>query len=263
MKFIPLLLLAIIFTSAVPSEHVFARFMPQEMGAKLEKDTSKQKEKTVFIIKRIDKDGNEREIVHEFRGLDYFPDSLHEKLKNRLALDKMPKGFLSDSLFDQLRERLETLHQSLPGLDSILKNRIEERIIMKLPELDFESLHERLNELKDHLSIRGNTKNIEIIELEKKEQKSFNTGANNLKLDQFAYYPNPNRGDLSIEFTTKQQKPVSIKVYDLIGRVWYNETVNNFQGNYNKHLPIHLSKGVYILRIEQEGKTVSKKIIVE
>jgi hypothetical protein len=90
-------------------------------------------------------------------------------------------------------------------------------------------------------------------------QKKYNV----LEINNFTFYPSPGNGSLTLEFSLKDKKPVNIKIYNLIGRACYDEIVSPFEGYFRKSLPVNLVRGIYILRIEQEKKIASRKIMVE
>jgi hypothetical protein len=75
-------------------------------------------------------------------------------------------------------------------------------------------------------------------------------------------YAQPGKGVLDVEFTTSNKKPVVVSVYDMVGRTWFLETVSNFQGVYERSLPVVFSPGVYVLHIRQQERVVRKKIWV-
>jgi hypothetical protein len=73
----------------------------------------------------------------------------------------------------------------------------------------------------------------------------------------------PGSGILDLEFTTSNKKTVVVSVYDMVGRTWFLETVSNFQGVYERSLPVVFTPGVYVLHIRQQERVVRKKIWVE
>ena len=78
-------------------------------------------------------------------------------------------------------------------------------------------------------------------------------------------YPNPTSGNLTIEFTTSSAQAVSVSVINLIGE----QVATLFEGTVvvGQHREIadlsDLSAGIYMLRIDMNGKTVTRKLIVE
>jgi hypothetical protein len=95
----------------------------------------------------------------------------------------------------------------------------------------------------DNLSIQGPTTGI--------EQKAS---------DNFNVYPNPVSKNLTLEMFNASGGVTKIQVYNLLGQMIHDEEVNS-DGNILHH-NIDLSTqpaGVYILKAENEGKTLSRK----
>lgn len=86
----------------------------------------------------------------------------------------------------------------------------------------------------------------------------------NLKSSSISYDPNPGAGKFTLKFALDQKAPVTVKVLDILGNEVYNEMVMDFQGNYDNQIDLKgKSKGIYILQIGQNKKTLSKKIVIE
>lgn len=63
----------------------------------------------------------------------------------------------------------------------------------------------------------------------------------------FKIYPNPARDFLNVEFFSKHEKPVSLTVIDINGRIIGNHVLGNQQNTIDTR---NLSKGIYTLRIQ-------------
>ncbi len=111
-----------------------------------------------------------------------------------------------------------------------------------------------------------------------------NNGSNNIYIDQINLtgsiatfiselektiglniYPNPTSGSSLVDFTASENDKVSISVTDIMGRIVeqsnsFNKTNGNVQYEINKNE--HLAKGVYIVNITVNEKTISKKLIL-
>jgi hypothetical protein len=75
----------------------------------------------------------------------------------------------------------------------------------------------------------------------------------------FRIYPNPSNGILNVELDEQSVKETNIKVFDAIGKLVYETSVNTFLSQ------IDLSKladGTYYVRLSQEGKTSIKPIVI-
>jgi subtilisin family serine protease len=77
-------------------------------------------------------------------------------------------------------------------------------------------------------------------------------------------YPNPFNGITNIEFTASEDGPAAIKIYDILGReikTVYRQNVS--KGTYNLRFYLtSLASGVYFYRLELNGKTLTKKMIL-
>src|SRR5690606_29163433 len=70
-------------------------------------------------------------------------------------------------------------------------------------------------------------------------------------------YPNPvSNGNLFI--TSDSTAPKAVVVYDVLGKVVAKATVDNMPMNVS-----NLNQGVYIVKITEEGKTATRKLVVK
>lgn len=99
---------------------------------------------------------------------------------------------------------------------------------------------------------------------EKKEFKPLINKSKALTLDELSYYPNPNDGRFRLRFKVEEGKELKISIFDISGKEVYGETFNNFQGRYDNDINLSMhNKGIYLLQIKQDGKTVNKKLVIE
>ncbi|MBI9067729.1 MAG: T9SS type A sorting domain-containing protein [Salinivirgaceae bacterium] len=93
--------------------------------------------------------------------------------------------------------------------------------------------------------------------LKVKEGAGINQALNKM----FTVFPNPNKGDFTINFNETINNEASIKLIDLSGRIIYRQNIpmgtNSHQINSGE-----LSKGYYIVNIDINGNSVSKEIII-
>ncbi len=77
-------------------------------------------------------------------------------------------------------------------------------------------------------------------------------------IEGFSVYPNPvNSGEFSIRSISNLERMVQI--YDMLGKQVYNRQV---QANERVQVS-NLTQGIYILKVEEEGKTATRKLIIE
>lgn len=144
--------------------------------------------------------------------------------------------------------------------------------IMKLHSSDKEGGQEKVIIIKkgegterDQESIR---KEIEIIResehplQEGAPSETVKSEERKLSVEYLSSSPNPNNGQMRISFTGKAT-PTHISVLDMNGKELYAEKIEDFDGTYNKEIQIENAKGTLILKIDQDGKILTQKIIVK
>ncbi|TQD38571.1 T9SS type A sorting domain-containing protein [Haloflavibacter putidus] len=83
-----------------------------------------------------------------------------------------------------------------------------------------------------------------------------NLATDNPVLTDVSIYPNPANGNM-VNIQTKEAGSIQVNVFNMLGKQVMTKTVNN-------SLNIQtLATGVYLLQITQEGKTATKKLIVQ
>ncbi|MEM7035777.1 MAG: T9SS type A sorting domain-containing protein [Bacteroidota bacterium] len=81
----------------------------------------------------------------------------------------------------------------------------------------------------------------------------------------FSAYPNPTTDLSTIAYTVTEIGDVQFSLSNMMGQVVWNDAHNNLPaGNYQFNMPTReLAKGVYFLNMVQNGKKMTKKIVVE
>ena len=90
-------------------------------------------------------------------------------------------------------------------------------------------------------------------------------GINDLAIENFNLYPNPNNGSFNLEFTLEERSRVELSILDLTGRTILNREYLNIQGDFREifDLKNNLNKGFYIIDLKIGQKHVSHKFIVK
>lgn len=90
------------------------------------------------------------------------------------------------------------------------------------------------------------------------------TGVNDLfSAGSLDIYPNPNSGQFTVAFNLEAQDNYKLKIINAIGQHVYEESLDNFSGNYNKQMDItKYGKGVYQLSITNSKDQTVKKVMV-
>jgi hypothetical protein len=109
---------------------------------------------------------------------------------------------------------------------------------------------------------------VELVEEDKKANQGEETKARKTEkfdaLSELNFYPNPNGGKFNLKFKLADQGNTKIAIYDLKGNVVYNEELPNFTGAYDKAIDLsQQNRGVYIVRISQNGHTMTRKLKIQ
>jgi hypothetical protein len=84
-----------------------------------------------------------------------------------------------------------------------------------------------------------------------------------LEFQDFTLYPNPNKGDFTIKFTSASTNDIKINVHDIRGRQVYEKSFSN-TGAFNQNVNLNkVASGVYLVSIIDGAKKTVKRIVVE
>lgn len=82
-----------------------------------------------------------------------------------------------------------------------------------------------------------------------------------LELTDLKIYPNPNHGKFTIEFREKTSGLINVFVYDLTGKVLFQEQVSVSDTIYSADINIETAPaGVYFLLIKRDNASLTQKI---
>lgn len=77
-------------------------------------------------------------------------------------------------------------------------------------------------------------------------------------------YPIPSDGKLTVNFKVKDKNSTIIKLYDLRGRLLDTQYFSTISSSFNNEITFNkVSSGVYLVQIQNAGKTSTKKIIIK
>jgi subtilisin-like proprotein convertase family protein len=83
------------------------------------------------------------------------------------------------------------------------------------------------------------------------------------EIKDFVLYPNPNKGDFTVRFTSSNATDIQVFVTDLLGRKIYNKKFKN-TGDFNQNIQLtNASSGTYIVTVIEGDRKGVSKIIVE
>ena len=85
----------------------------------------------------------------------------------------------------------------------------------------------------------------------------------NFELDDFALFPNPNQGNFKLQFNSNSGKSIDVDVYDISGKLVF-EKQYGATSRFDEQIQLNnVSSGIYIMKINDSNKTITKKIIIE
>ncbi|MBB6610743.1 T9SS type A sorting domain-containing protein [Pontibacter sp. Tf4] len=95
------------------------------------------------------------------------------------------------------------------------------------------------------------------VKVEKSEKKE-------LKIEDLSYYPNPSSGQFNVSFTLLEKGQATIKVLNSAGKQVYQEKLDKNARQYAKQLDLTgMGTGIFYLQVEQNGRTLTKRLLVK
>ena len=89
------------------------------------------------------------------------------------------------------------------------------------------------------------------------------TMSEELNLNSFTIYPNPNNGTFKVSFTSEIEEYYNVSVFNVLGEIVYEEILNNFIGDYSKVINLNrIRKSIYFVQIETLKGKMSKKLVI-
>ena len=83
-------------------------------------------------------------------------------------------------------------------------------------------------------------------------------------LNQLNVYPNPSTGLINITFASKAKGEINIILYNLIGKVVFEQSLFEFFGEFSTKININKkNKSMYILEIKSGEQSIKRKLIVQ
>jgi S1-C subfamily serine protease len=87
---------------------------------------------------------------------------------------------------------------------------------------------------------------------------------NSLEPESFEVYPNPSHGIFSLRIQLREPGQITLRVFDLSGRMVWNEMLSSEGGTFQPEINItHEPASSYYLVAEQNGKSYVKKLVVQ
>ena len=82
-------------------------------------------------------------------------------------------------------------------------------------------------------------------------------------LSNFVLYPNPNKGNFTVQFDSKSNNEIGISVHDMRGRLILNNTYSN-TGLFSQNIELaNVQSGVYLVTVQDGDKKAVKRVVIE
>jgi subtilisin-like proprotein convertase family protein len=82
-------------------------------------------------------------------------------------------------------------------------------------------------------------------------------------LANFTLFPNPNKGNFTIQFNSSSSNEIGISVHDMRGRLILNNTYNN-KGLFSQNIElVNVQSGVYLVTVQDGDRKVVKRIVIQ
>ncbi|MDD2673673.1 MAG: zinc-dependent metalloprotease family protein [Flavobacterium sp.] len=93
--------------------------------------------------------------------------------------------------------------------------------------------------------------------------KTYTLATPDFEINDFVVFPNPNKGNFNVQFTTKSDAEVKVMVYDLLGRKLFENDFKN-KSNFNENIQLkNVYAGVYLLTVSDGERKEVRKIVIE
>ena len=88
-------------------------------------------------------------------------------------------------------------------------------------------------------------------------------GLDSFDFNNFSLYPNPNNGDFTLAFNSNSGKDINVNVFDISGRIVF-KNIYDYKPNFNETITLeNVSSGMYLIKVKDGNKTITKKLIIE
>ena len=93
--------------------------------------------------------------------------------------------------------------------------------------------------------------------------KTYTLGIADIVINDFAVYPNPNKGNFNVQFTAKSSGEVKVMVHDILGRKLFENEFEN-KVNFNENIQLNnVQSGVYLLTVIDGNRKDVRKMVIE
>lgn len=93
--------------------------------------------------------------------------------------------------------------------------------------------------------------------------QTFTLAAPEFQINDFVLYPNPNKGNFNIQFTSNSSNGIKVLVHDLSGRKLFENEFKN-KSNFNENIQLkNAQPGAYLLTVIDGNRKDVRKIVIE
>ncbi|MFV5690510.1 reprolysin-like metallopeptidase [Flavobacterium sp. LT1R49] len=93
--------------------------------------------------------------------------------------------------------------------------------------------------------------------------ETFTLAAPDFQINNLVFYPNPNKGNFNLKFTSDSTSTIKVLVHDLLGRKIF-EKEYGIQQNFNENIQLkNVQSGLYLLTVIDGDKKEVRKIVIE
>ena len=111
--------------------------------------------------------------------------------------------------------------------------------------------------------VAGNTGTIDSILLEVCTRTVSLLAAEEFEFSNFSLFPNPNKGDFTVQFDSKSGTKINIAVHDMRGRKIFNESYDN-NGLFSQRVQLDTTQsGVYLVSITDGSNKIVKRVVIQ
>lgn len=215
------------------------------------------------------------DVITHVDGLQVFDvESLLAALKGKVPNDKAHFTFLRDDVPYNATTYLQSQSNASKNIEKTVKVIIEKCDTKNMTgDEDVDFLFQPVGEQKDEAELKlleATDKRVDSATIavnpkpttEVRELPAIDK-TNQLQLTDFKAFPNPTSGFVNISFEAMAE-PVVVQLIDITGKTIFKETLNSFNGNFNKDIDLSdAQKGQLILYVTQDQKMFVESIIVQ
>jgi len=89
-------------------------------------------------------------------------------------------------------------------------------------------------------------------------------GIEELNVYQLSVFPNPSQGEFNISFNATITESYTVKIYDEIGKLVFDESISNQSGKYVKEVKLgEVASGMYNVVLSNGSNEVKQKVVIK